>query len=329
MSLTIHYGLLPRANRGLFAINELPDLAGKIQVGLFNILQEGDVQIKGYPLRFELDLAMVFTANPEDYTARGKIITPLKDRIGAEVRTHYPVALERRHPDHRARSLAEPTGWQESAVDSSLYQGSDRNHRFPGPPGQEGGQTFRSESTTAHHRPGKRGSNAEQRSIINDEGKVVARVSDVYAALPSITGKIELEYEGELRGAEKVAQDLIRSAVGKVFSGYFDAADFQQIIDWFDLGGTLKLPDTGSASESFGQLNQIQGLVEKTRTLEPRHKGRKEIAFLVSGCEFILDGLHAVRKIDRSEEKGYFASEKKRPEAFFDDQPTRRRKSFN
>ncbi len=327
--LTIHYGLLPRANRGLFAINELPDLAGKIQVGLFNILQEGDVQIKGYPLRFELDLAMVFTANPEDYTARGKIITPLKDRIGAEVRTHYPVALKEGiriteqeawldRPGGRNRLLI-PRFIKEVIETIAFLARQDKKVD------KRSGVSQRLPITVLENVA----SNAEQRSIINDEGKVVARVSDVYAALPSITGKIELEYEGELRGAEKVAQDLIRSAVGKVFSGYFDAADFQQIIDWFDLGGTLKLPDTGSASESFGQLNQIQGLVEKTRTLEPRHKGRKEIAFLVSGCEFILDGLHALRKINRSEEKGYFASEKKRPEAFFDDQPARRRKSFN
>ena len=103
--LTMHYGLLPRANRGIFAINELPDLAGKIQVGLFNILQEGDVQIKGYPIRLKLDVMLVFTANPEDYTARGKIITPLKDRIGSEIRTHYPDHAPQRDRDHRAGSL--------------------------------------------------------------------------------------------------------------------------------------------------------------------------------------------------------------------------------
>lgn len=172
-------------------------------------------------------------------------------------------------------------------------------------------------------------SNAERRCIASGEKKVVPRISDVYAALPSMTGKLELEYEGELRGAEKVARDLIRGAVGKVFSRYYDPAKLKHIVDWFDLGGALKLSDTAPTGETFEQLNQIQGLVEKTASLEPRRRGRKDTAFLVSGCEFILDGLHALRKIDRSEDKGYFASEKKRPQAFIDDQPARRRRSFN
>ena len=325
--LTIHYGLLPRANRGLFAINELPDLAGKIQVGLFNILQEGDVQIKGYPLRFELDVAMVFTANPEDYTARGKIITPLKDRIGAEVRTHYPVSLnegiritkQEAWLDRPGNRLLIPRFINELVETIAFLARQDKKVD------KRSGVSQRLPITVLENVV----SNAERRAIINGEKKVVPRVSDVYAALPSMTGKIELEYEGELRGAEKVAQDLIRSAVGKIFSRYFDPAAFQQIVDWFDLGGTLKLSDTVSATESFGQLNQIQGLVEKTHSLEPRRKGRKDKAFLVSGCEFILDGLHALRKIDRSEEKGYFASEKKKPEAFSDGQPARNRRSFN
>ncbi len=327
--LTIHYGLLPRANRGLFAINELPDLAGKIQVGLFNILQEGDVQIKGYPVRFELDVVMVFTANPEDYTARGKIITPLKDRIGAEVRTHYPVALK------EGIRITEQEAWLDRP-------GSGRRFRIPRFI-QEVVETIaflarRDKKVDKRSGVSQRlpisvlenvVSNAERRCLASGEKKVVPRVSDVYAALPSMTGKMELEYEGELQGAEKVAQDLTRGAVGKVFSRYYDAADLQHIVDWFDLGGALKLSETAPASEAFGQLNQIQGLVEKTASLEPRRKGRKDLAFLVSGCEFILDGLHALRKIDRSEEMGYFASEKKKPQTVFEDQPARRRRSFN
>ena len=327
--LTIHYGLLPRANRGVFAINELPDLAGKIQVGLFNILQEGDVQIKGYPVRFELDVVMAFTANPEDYTARGKIITPLKDRIGAEVRTHYPVALK------EGIRITEQEAWLERP-------GSGNRLRIPRfirevvetiaflarrdkKVDKRSGVSQRLPITVMENVV----SNAERRCIASGEKKIVPRVGDVYASLPSMTGKLELEYEGELQGTEKVARDLVRGAVGKVFSQYYDAADLQQIVDWFDLGGSLKISDTDSTSEAFGQLNQIQGLVEKTASLEPRRKGRKDVAFLVSGCEFVLDGLHALRKIDRSEEKGYFASEKKRPQAFIDDQPARRRRSFN
>ena len=327
--LTIHYGLLPRANRGLFAINELPDLAGKIQVGLFNILQEGDVQIKGYPVRFELDVVMVFTANPEDYTARGKIITPLKDRIGAEVRTHYPVALKEGiriteqeawlNRPGSANRLRIPRFIQEVVETIAFMARRDKKVD------KRSGVSQRLPITVLENVV----SNAERRCIAGGEKKVVPRISDVYAALPSMTGKLELEYEGELQGAEKVARDLVRGAVGKVFSRYYDPANLKHIVDWFDLGGALKLSDTAPTGETFEQLNQIQGLVEKTASLEPRRRGRKDQAFLVSGCEFILDGLHALRKIDRNEDKGYFASEKKRPQTFIDDQPARRRRSYN
>src|SRR4249920_786037 len=216
--LTMHYGLLPRANRGIFAINELPDLAGKIQVGLFNILQEGDVQIKGYPIRLKLDVMLVFTANPEDYTARGKIITPLKDRIGSEIRTHYPTSrqngvsitaqeawLDRpggiriEIPDY-VRETVEEVAFQARA-DRKIDKRSGVSQRLP--------------ITTLELMV----SNAERRALANGEKVAVPRVTDLYAALPSITGKFELEYEGELRGAEHVARDLIKAAVGNVFTG--------------------------------------------------------------------------------------------------------------
>jgi magnesium chelatase subunit I len=324
--LTIHYGLLPRSNRGIFAINELPDLAGKIQVGLFNILQEGDVQIKGYPVRLLLDVAMVFTANPEDYTARGKIITPLKDRIGSEIRTHYPATLEHgisiteqeawlaRYGDDRLsvpkyiKEIVESIAFQ-AREDKKVDKRSGVSQRLP---------ISVLENVV---------SNAERRAILNKEKKVVPRVCDIYSALPSMTGKIELEYEGELKGADKVAQELVRSAVGQVFSHYFDAVDFQQIVNWFDLGGTLKLQDDTSSQNSFNQLRVIQGLTEKASKLGVSKK--EDLPALVSACEFILDGLYALRKINRSEERGYTASEKKRSEVFFDDQTGRARKSYN
>ncbi len=193
--LTMHYGLLPRANRGIFAINELPDLAGKIQVGLFNILQEGDVQIKGYPIRLNLDVMLVFTANPEDYTARGKIITPLKDRIGSEIRTHYPAT--------RADAIAITTqeAWTERAdglkiliplyvrevVEEVAFQArADRKID------KRSGVSQRLPITTLELVI----SNAERRALANGENMVVPRVTDLYAALPSITGKFELEYRG-------------------------------------------------------------------------------------------------------------------------------------
>src|SRR5881296_662622 len=250
--LTMHYGLLPRANRGIFAINELPDLAGKIQVGLFNILQEGDVQIKGYPIRLKLDVVLVFTANPEDYTARGKIITPLKDRIGSEIRTHYPSTR------HNAMAITKQEAWTERAdavkveipsyvrevVEEVAFQArADRKID------KRSGVSQRLPITTLELVV----SNAERRALASGESLVVPRVTDIYAALPSITGKFELEYEGELRGAEQVARDLIRAAVGSVFTGTFDGVDTRTVVEWFDLGGTLKLSDTTSADDVVAQ----------------------------------------------------------------------------
>src|SRR5881296_934395 len=259
--LTMHYGLLPRANRGIFAINELPDLAGKIQVGLFNILQEGDVQIKGYPIRLRLDVMLVFTANPEDYTARGKIITPLKDRIGSEIRTHYPATR------HNAMAITKQEAWTDrvdavkveipsyvrEVVEEVAFQArADRKID------KRSGVSQRLPITTLELVV----SNAERRALANGEGVVVPRVTDVYAALPSITGKFELEYEGELRGAEQVARDLIRSAVGSVFTGLFDGVDTRTVVEWFDLGGSLPLGDTTSADDVIAQTRGVQGIVE-------------------------------------------------------------------
>src|SRR4249919_2369014 len=257
--LTMHYGLLPRANRGIFAINELPDLAGKIQVGLFNILQEGDVQIKGYPIRLKLDVLLVFTANPEDYTARGKIITPLKDRIGSEIRTHYPATR------HNAMAITKQEAWTDrvdavkveipsyvrEVVEEVAFQArADRKVD------KRSGVSQRLPITTLELVV----SNAERRALGAREKVVVPRVTDIYAALPSITGKFELEYEGELRGAEQVARDLIRSAVGSVFTGIFDGVDTRTVVEWFDLGGSLPLGDNSSADDVITQTRGVQGL---------------------------------------------------------------------
>src|SRR5580704_14789195 len=221
--LSIHYGLLSRANRGIFAINELPDLAGKIQVGLFNIMQEGDVQIKGYPVRLPLDVLMVFTANPEDYTARGKIITPLKDRIGSEIRTHYPATVA------EGMAITEQEAWTTRAggvgveipnylretVEEVAFLGRD-DKRVDKRSGVSQRLPIAALESVA--------SNAEQRAARNHEAQATARVADLYAALPAITGKLELEYEGELKGAENIARELVRSAVGRVYTKYIGEA---------------------------------------------------------------------------------------------------------
>ncbi len=306
--LTIHYGLVPRANRGIFAINELPDLAGKIQVGLFNIMQEGDVQIKGYPVRLPLDLMLVFTANPEDYTARGKIITPLKDRIGSEIRTHYPVALEHGIEITKQESwitrpapveLRVPAYIQEIVEQLAFSARDDKRVD------KRSGVSQRLPISVIENAL----SNAERRALRNRESVAVPRVLDIYAALPSMTGKLELEYEGELKGGDTVARELIRTAVGKIYNKYFEGVNVANIIQWFDLGGTLKLDESVSAQQMTRQLGSIQGLMEKTRALGLGANEPDELR--ASAAEFILEGLYAHRRISRSEERGFAAEERK------------------
>src|SRR5262245_38911232 len=301
--LTMHYGLLPRANRGIFAINELPDLAGKIQVGLFNILQEGDVQIKGYPIRLELDLMMVFTANPEDYTARGKIITPLKDRIGSEIRTHYPLSRPNAVAITKQEAWTDRTGlkveipaYVREVVEEVAFQArADRKID------KRSGVSQRLPITTLELVT----SNAERRALSHGEKMVVPRVSDLFAALPSITGKFELEYEGELRGAEQVARDLIRSAVGSVFTSMFDGVDTKKVVEWFDLGGSLPLSDTAGSEDVIARARGVDGLRELAERTGLR-PGASASA-VASAIDFVLEGLCAQKKISRSEERGYMS----------------------
>jgi len=304
--LTMHYGLLPRANRGIFAINELPDLAGKIQVGLFNILQEGDVQIKGYPIRLKLDVMLAFTANPEDYTARGKIITPLKDRIGSEIRTHYPVTRGHAMAITRQEAWTERAGalkieipaYVREVVEEVAFQArSDRKID------KRSGVSQRLPISTLELVV----SNAERRALAHGEALVVPRVTDVYAALPSITGKFELEYEGELRGAEQIARDLIRSAVGSVFTGMFDGVDTRTVVEWFDLGGSLPLSDSSSADEMIARTRGVQGLRELAT--QAGLSGGAAGPAVASALDFVLEGLYAQKKISRSDDRGYSAAE--------------------
>src|ERR1700733_4860548 len=234
--LTVHYGLLPRANRGIFAINELPDLAGKIQVGLFNIMQEGDVQIKGYPVRLPLDIMLAFTANPEDYTARGKIITPLKYRIGSEIRTHYPVTLEHGIEITEQESWTERKSPAELRIPNYIREVIEQiafSAREDKRVDKRSGVSQRLPISVLENVT----SNAERRALMAGESVAVPRVLDVYAGLPSITGKLELEYEGELKGGDAVARELIRLAVGKVFTSYFEGENLNNVVQWFELAG--------------------------------------------------------------------------------------------
>jgi magnesium chelatase subunit I len=308
--LTMHFGLLPRANRGIFAINELPDLSGKVQVGLFNIMQEGDVQIKGYPVRLPLDVLLAFTANPEDYTARGKIITPLKDRIGSEVITHYPRTVQlgmeitsQEAWTRRGGSTLDIPDFVLEVIERVAFEARE-DKRVD----KRSGVSQRLPISTLENAI----SNAERRSVALGEDKVVPRVSDVYAAVPSITGKLELEYEGELQGGDTIARDLIRRAAGRVLEERMGGADLSRIVAWFDQGGALKVSGDQKSEVCLRGFSVVPGLVETVTEfgLAQQHDSPR----LVAACELVLEGLAAQKRISRSEELGYTRAKPERRE---------------
>ena len=295
--LTIHYGMLPRANRGIFALNELPDLAGKVQVSLFNIMQEGDVQIKGYPVRLPLDVLLCFTANPEDYTARGKIITPLKDRIGSEIQTHYPESVE------TGMQISEQEAWTKrgghpiripdfiaEVVERIAFEARD-DKRID----KRSGVSQRMPITVLENIV----SNAERRALVTGEKEIVPRIGDIYAALPAITGKIELEYEGELVGGHNIARELIRRAADATFYARTGGVNADDVIMWFDAGGALQVQDdvrAESVVDGFSTVPGLLGLVELTGLAE-----KTDSPMVAAACELILESLVARRKISRTD----------------------------
>jgi magnesium chelatase subunit I len=309
--MTIHYGLLPRANRGIFAINELPDLAGKIQVGLFNIMQEGDIQIKGYPIRMPVDVLLVFTANPEDYTARGKIITPLKDRIGAEIHTHYldgmkeaiKVTKSQAWTDRNKGVPAEervrvviPDVVRELVEKIAFIAREDKRID------KRSGVSQRMPITVLEAAL----SNSERRALFNCSVDAdlnlnlngAVRISDVYAALPAITGKLELEYEGEQIGAARMAKDLIRKACGDLWAKRFEGVEYRRVLDFFNQGNEIVLGELMSDEEAIELLRKAPGLEEAVR---PKMTDKSTPANYITYCELFLDGLHANKKIERRE----------------------------
>ncbi|MEO8138489.1 MAG: magnesium chelatase [Gemmatimonadota bacterium] len=306
--LTIHFGLLPRANRGIFAINELPDLSGKVQVGLFNIMQEGDVQIKGYPVRLPLDVLLAFTANPEDYTARGKIITPLKDRIGSEILTHYPrtveigiaITVQEAWTARGARPTELPDFMLELVERVAFEAREDKRID------KRSGVSQRLPISLLEHAV----SNAERRALYNREAVVVPRVSDIYASLPSITGKLELEYEGELQGGEVIAKELIRRAAGSTVEERMGDVGLDSVVRWFDGGGALKVQGDERSELCLKGFRVVPGLVEAA--VAGGLAARDNVPVLVAACELILESLAAEKRISRTEELGYVRAKPER-----------------
>ncbi len=302
----IHYGLIPRSNRGIFAINELPDLQARIQVGLLNILEEKDIQIRGFPVRIPMDILMVFTANPEDYTNRGNIITPLKDRINSQILTHYPQNVEdaiqitqQESWVHRDEELEIPYIFKE-LVEEIAFEA--RNCEFVD---QASGVSARMTISIMENLI----SNAERRKIRLDEKDLHLRICDLFNATPSITGKLELVYEGEKEGAQTVAKYLIGKAIKKLFQKYFPdpfklefdedprSTYYREITGWFASHKSIQISDETPFEEYFNELSKVQKLKEITS----RHCKVTNNYELSAMMELVLEGLHQNSMISKKD----------------------------
>ncbi len=295
---TIHYGLIPRTNRGIFCINELPDLAERIQVGLLNILEERDVQIRGYRIRLPLDIFLAASANPEDYTNRGRIITPLKDRCGSEIRTHYPKtpALEMEIVDQE-RNQFEDEGMNTAVPDFMREVIAEITHLARRSPdiNQRSGVSVRISIANYENLI----SNAMKRSIRLGEDDVSPRISDLPSIIASTAGKIELESADEGR-EENVIDKLAQAAVLNVFNRYFTLQEMEPIIARFDQGFSIEVSETTPSSDYLKMAEQVPELQEQAQ----KAAGIKSPAAVASGVEFILEGLHLHRKLNKDKITG-------------------------
>jgi magnesium chelatase subunit I len=295
--LTIHYGLLPRTNRGIFALNELPDLAERIQVGLLNIMEERDVQIRGYKVRLPLDLYVVASANPEDYTNRGRIITPLKDRFGSQVRTHYPRRLE----DEIAIMEAERTrfpadGLQTLSPDYMRQIVAELTHLARRAPeiSQRSGVSVRVSICNYENLL----SSALRRAIRLGEAQAAPRLSDLGAIVASTSGKIELETLGE-GGEDKVLTRLTQRAVLNVFNRKFTAGELDEVVAAFQNGLRIEVADRMPSAEYVRQLGEVRPLHAAVRRL-----GATDPAGMAAALEFVLEGLHLNKKLNKDVQAG-------------------------
>lgn len=301
----IHYGLIPRAHRGIFVINELPDLQARIQVALFNILQEKDIQIRGFKLRLPLDIEFVFTANPEDYTNRGSIVTPLKDRIESQILTHYPrnIDISRKitHQEARLtegqRNTIEADGLVRDLVEQIAFEARDSEYID-----KKSGVSARLTISAYENLI----SNAERRMLLNDEVRTFVRLSDFLGVIPAITGKIELVYEGELEGPAKVANILLGKAIKTLMLTYFPDPEkskkakavnpYAEIINWFGAGNSISLVDDLPLEEYIKQLNSVPGLKSVIKQFHPRLSNNQQLLLM----EFLLHGLAEFSLLNKS-----------------------------
>jgi len=307
--LTMHFGLIPRTNRGIFCINELPDLSPKIQVGLFNVLEERDVQIRGYPIRLNLDLCMVFSANPEDYTNRGRIVTPLKDRIGSVVRTHYPltrelgIAISDQNAwlarDHDGARLAVPLYLKEVVEEISRLARSSSHVN------QQSGVSVRMSIANLENVV----SNAERRALLNRERWIVPRVSDLTHVIPSSRGKLELTMNEEDGHEDKLIGRIAEEAIKNIFAQHLDAREFRATVDYFETGKAVEFGDTLSVKEVLARIECVPGLRKRAdefaRQVQPDLKDADaRDAATAAAAEFILEGLYVHNKLNKNVKAG-------------------------
>jgi len=311
----IHYGIIPRSNRSIFVINEIPDLQARIQVALFNILEEGDIQIRGFKLRMPLDILFVFTANPEDYTNRGSIVTPLKDRIESQILTHYPKSIDTAltiteqeaevHEDQKAK--VKISDLVKRLIEQISFEA--RSNEYVD---KKSGVSARL-SISAYENAL---STAERRAIINKEKETLVWISDLAGIIPSITGKIELVYEGEQEGPYQVAMNLLDKAIRSQFVQYFPNPDavkkkrasqqhadenpYRAVQTWFDKGNALNLLFNSKDEDKIHQLYKVDGLHALVKKFF-KHANEKEAALLM---EFVLHGLAAYSMISKKMVEG-------------------------
>ncbi|MBI5375191.1 MAG: magnesium chelatase [Candidatus Schekmanbacteria bacterium] len=297
--LTIHFGLIPRTNRGIFAINELPDLQEKVQVGLFNIMEEGDVQIKGYKIRLPLDICIVASANPEDYTSRGRIITPLKDRFESQIRTHYPKDLETEISimEQEKTTFADRPKDNVPQFIKDIIGELTFTARHSPEVSQRSGVSVRLTITNYENIL----SNAEKRAILNGENEIVPRISDFHALYASTNGKLEFEYMGEDKKDSDIIQKIITKAVRKVFDRHFTPEKLSKVVDCFKNGWVVEVSDTMPSSEYLECLSKIDGLKENVSQLV---NGSASNGIIASSVEFIFEGLHLYNKLNKNEAGG-------------------------
>jgi len=296
--LTIHYGLVPRTNRGVFCINELPDLAERIQVGLLNILEERDVQIRGYRVRLPLDIYIVASANPEDYTNRGRIITPLKDRCGSEIRTHYPMTHEHEISIMEQESTVFEDGELEITVPTYIKEVlAELTHLARKNPdiSQRSGVSVRVSICNYENVI----SNAVRRSIRLREKQAVPRVSDLSAVIASTAGKIELETVGDTK-EDRVIEKMIQGAVLNTFNRYFDVTDFDDLFEGFESGLHVDAGDDMPSMKYVEQVSNFDGIKAAVAKLQA-HGSPASVA---SAVEFVLEGLHLNRKVNKDRTHG-------------------------